>query len=156
MSARPTIRRVWRRVIVLAALAAPLAISPAMAAAGTYRVYSCVAPSGGAAPVGDSSYGWQPSGRSGTTSLSLANGCAGSQGIAAVLQSAQPYGAGGQWTFLPPPNTSIGAFDLTWSGTAAAGGESTISRSDQPDPSVAMARTSAPITWSRATSTCPT
>ena len=28
----------------------------------------------------------------------------------------------------------IAGFDLTWSGTAAAGGESTISRSDQPDP----------------------
>ena len=134
MSARHTIRRVWRRVIVLAALAAALAMSPAAASAGSYRVYSCVAPSGGAAPVGDSAYGWQPSGRPGTTSLSLANGCAAGQGIAAVLQSAQPYGAGGQWTFLPPPNTSIGGFDLTWSGTAAAGGESTISRSDQPDP----------------------
>jgi hypothetical protein len=134
VSARHTIRRVWRRVIVLAALAAPLAISPAPASAGAYRVYSCVAPSGGAAPVGDASYGWQSSARSGTTSLSLTNGCAGGQGLAAVLQSAQPYGAGGQWTFLPPPSTSIAAFDLTWSGTAAAGGESTISRSDQPDP----------------------
>jgi hypothetical protein len=125
---------VWRRVLVLAALAAPLALAPAVASAGSYRVYSCVAPSGGAAPVGDASYGWQPSARPGTTSLSLANGCAARQGIAAVLQSAQPYGAGGQWTFLPPPSTSIAGFDLTWSGTAAAGGESTISRSDQPDP----------------------
>ena len=42
--------------------------------------------------------------------------------------------AGGQWTFTPAPNTSIAGFDLTWSGTATAGGESTISRSDQPDP----------------------
>jgi hypothetical protein len=37
----------------------------------------------------------------------------------------QPHGAGGEWRFHPPPNTSISAFDLTWSGTAAAGGEST-------------------------------
>jgi hypothetical protein len=34
----------------------------------------------------------------------------------------------------PPPGTSIAGFDLTWSGAAAAGGESTIRRSDQADP----------------------
>ena len=124
----------WRRVTVLAASAAALAGCPTAASAGSYRVYSCVAPSGGSAPVGDGSYGWQPSGRSGTTSLSLTNDCGAGHGLAAVLQSAQPYGAGGQWTFQPPPATRIAAFDLTWSGTAAAGGESTISRSDQPDP----------------------
>ena len=126
--------RVRRRVIVLAAIVAALGSCPAAASAGGYRVYSCVAPSGGAAPIGDGSYGWQPSARAGTTSLSLANECGSGHGIAAVLQSAQPYGAGGQWTFQPPANTSIAAFDLTWNGTAAAGGESTISRSDQPDP----------------------
>jgi len=126
--------RVRRRVIVLAAIVAALGSCPAAASAGSYRVYSCVAPSGGAAPIGDGSYGWQPSARAGTTSLSLANECGSGHGIAAVLQSAQPYGAGGQWTFQPPANTSIAAFDLTWNGTAAAGGESTISRSDQPDP----------------------
>lgn len=124
----------WRRVIVPAALAAALAGCPAAASAGSYRVYSCVAPSGATAPIGDGGYGWQPSARSGTTSLSLTNGCGSGQGIAAALTGAQPYGAGGQWTFLPAPNTSIAAFDLTWSGTAAAGGESTVSRSDQADP----------------------
>ncbi|HEX6743090.1 MAG TPA: hypothetical protein VF087_02730 [Solirubrobacteraceae bacterium] len=124
----------WRRVTVLAAIAAVLATFPAPASAGAYRVYSCVAPSGGPAPVADGGYGWQPSGRTGTTSLSLANECGAGRGIAAVLQSAQPYGAGGQWTFQPPPATRIAAFDLTWNGTAAGGGESTISRSDQPDP----------------------
>jgi hypothetical protein len=125
---------VRRRVIVLAAIVAALGSCPAAASAGSYRVYSCVAPSGGPAPLGDSSYGWQPSARAGTTSLSLTNGCGAGHGMAAVLQSAQPYGAGGQWTFQPPANTSIAAFDLTWRGTAAGGGESTISRSDQPDP----------------------
>jgi hypothetical protein len=127
-------RPVRRRVIVLAALAAALGSCPAVASAGTYRVYSCVAPSGGSAPVGDASYGWQPSGRPGTTSVVLTNECAAGHGLVAALQGAQPYGAGGQWTFRPAAGTSIAAFDLTWSGTAAAGGESTISRSDQPDP----------------------
>jgi hypothetical protein len=134
MQRMPTIPRVRRRVIVLAALAAVLGTYPAAASAGSYRVYSCVAPSGAAAPIGDSSYGWQASGRPGTTSVFLTNDCGARRGIAAVLQSAQPYGAGGLWTFLPPAGTSIAAFDLIWSGTAAAGGESTISRSDQPDP----------------------
>jgi hypothetical protein len=127
---------VWRRVIVLAALAAPLAIQPAVASAGTYRVYSCVSPSGAAAPVGDSSYGWQASARPGTNFVFLTDECAAGHGINARLAapSAQPRGAGGQWTFRPPPGTSIAAFDVTWSGTAASGGETTISRSDQPDP----------------------
>jgi hypothetical protein len=131
----PTIPRVWRRVIVLAALAAPLAI-PSVASAGTYRVYSCVSPRGGAAPVGDASYGWQPSGRPQSGSVFLVNECPSGRGLTGRLDggSAQPLGAGGQWTFLPPPSTSIAGFDLTWSGTAASGGESTISRSDQADP----------------------
>jgi hypothetical protein len=122
--------------MVLAAVAAALAITPAVASAGSYRVYSCVAPSGGPAPAGDNAYGWQPSGRPQAGSLFLTNECAARRGLAARLDggSAQPLGAGGQWTFLPPPNTSIAGFDLTWSGTAASGGESTISRSDQADP----------------------
>jgi hypothetical protein len=130
----PTIRPVLSRSASLLAVVAALALHAAVASAGTYRVYSCVSPAGRPAPVGDSSYGWQPSGRPGTTSVVLTNGCGAGHGIAAVLQSAQPYGAGGQWTFRPPAGTSIAGFDLTWSGTAAAGGESTISRSDQPDP----------------------
>jgi hypothetical protein len=129
---------VWRRVIVLAAVAAALGIAPGIASAGSYRVYSCVAPSGGPAPAGDSSYGWQPSARPGTQSLSLTNECGAGHGIVGRLlgSSGQPLGAGGQWTFQPPPSTSIAAFDLTWSGTVApgGGGESTISRSDQADP----------------------
>src|SRR5256885_1321209 len=144
----PTIPRVWRRVMVLAAVAGALATAAAAASAGSYRVYSCVAPSGAPAPIGDSSYGWQPSGRQGTTSLVLTNDCDTGRGIAAVLQSAQPYGAGGQWTFTPPPNTSIAAFDVTWSGAAAGGGESTISRSDQADPTYER-RYSAPFPTER-------
>jgi hypothetical protein len=50
----------------------------------------------------------------------------------ASLPGNQPYGAGGH--FRPPPSTSVVGFDLTWSGTAAAGGDSTITRSDQADP----------------------
>jgi hypothetical protein len=73
----PRIPAVRRRVIVLAAIVAALGSCPASASAGSYRVYSCVAPSGGAAPIGDGSYGWQPSARAGTTSLSLANAEAG-------------------------------------------------------------------------------
>jgi hypothetical protein len=120
--------------MLLAAFGAVLIGHVGVAAAGTYRVYSCVGPDGRAAPVGDSSYGWQPSGRPGTASVFLTNDCAAGRGLAARLAGDQPYGAGGQWTFRPPPGTSITAFDLTWSGSAAAGGESTISRSDQPDP----------------------
>ena len=117
-------------------MAAALSMHAAVASAGTYRVYSCVAPSGGAAPVGDSSYGWQPSPRAQAASLSLVNSCASGQGLTARLAApgSVPLGAGGQWIFMPPPETSIAGFDLTWSGTAANGGESTISRSDQPDP----------------------
>jgi hypothetical protein len=132
----PTIPAVRRRVIVLAAIVAALGSCPAAASAGSYRVYSCVAPSGGPAPIADGSYGWQASGRAQAGSVFLTNECAAGRGIAARLDggSAQPLAAGGQWTFNPAPNTSIAGFDLTWSGTAAAGGESTISRSDQPDP----------------------
>jgi hypothetical protein len=122
------------RRIVLAAFVAALVGHVGVASAGTYRVYTCVGPNGRAAPVGDASYGWQASGRPGTTSVFLTNDCNAGHGINASLQGNQPYGAGGQWTFRPPPSTSIAAFDLTWSGTAASGGESTISRSDQPDP----------------------
>ena len=84
----------WRRVIVLAALAAPLAIPPALASAGTYRVYSCVGPSGGSAPVGDGSYGWQPSARQGTTNISLTNECGAGRGLVGRLpgSSAQALG----------------------------------------------------------------
>jgi hypothetical protein len=129
-------RPVRRCVIVLAALAAALGSCPAVASAGTYRVYSCVAPSGAAAPVGDASYGWQPSPRAQAASLFLINSCASGQGLTARLAApdAEPLGAGGQWIFKPPPGTSIAGFDLRWSGTAANGGESTISRSDQADP----------------------
>jgi hypothetical protein len=119
---------------LLAALAAALIGHVGVASAGTYRVYSCVGPDGRAAPVGDSSYGWQPSGRAGTTNVVLTNDCAAGHGINASLQGSQPLGAGGQWTFRPPPGTSITGFDLTWSGTVGSGGESTISRSDQADP----------------------
>ena len=58
--------------MVLAAIAAALGSCPAGASAGSYRVYSCVAPSGGPAPVGDGGYGWQPSGRSGPACASSA------------------------------------------------------------------------------------
>jgi hypothetical protein len=122
---------------LLAALAAALMGHVGVASAGTYRVYSCVGPDGRPAPVGDSSYGWQPSLRAGTSFAFLTDDCGTGHGINARLsgsQSAQPLGAGAQWTFRPPPNTSIAAFDLTWSGTATNGGESTISRSDQADP----------------------
>jgi hypothetical protein len=113
-------------------------VHAAAASAGSYRVYSCVNPSGGTAPVGDGSYGWQPSARQGTTNIALTNECGAGRGLVGRLpgSSAQALGAGGQWTFVPPPSTSIAGFDLTWSGLVAAGGggESTISRSDQADP----------------------
>jgi hypothetical protein len=120
--------------MLVAAVVAVLTTHAAAALAGTYRVYSCVGPDGQPAPIGDSSYGWQPSGRAGITFLYLTDECGAGHGIAARLAGNQPYGAGGQWTFRPPPSTSIAAFDVTWSGAAAAGGESTLSRSDQPDP----------------------
>jgi hypothetical protein len=122
--------------MILAGVAAAFATCPGAASAGAYRVYSCVAPSGAPAPVGDTSYGWQPSPRAQAGSLFLVNNCASGQGLSARLAApgAVPLGAGGQWIFKPPPDTSISGFDLTWSGTAANGGESTISRSDQADP----------------------
>ena len=113
-----------------------LAAHAGVASAGTYRVYSCVGPDGRPAPIGDTSYGWQPSPRPQAGTLFLTNDCASGRGLNGRLAApnAVPLGAGGQWIFQPPPNTSIAGFDLTWSGTAANGGESTISRSDQPDP----------------------
>jgi hypothetical protein len=53
------------------------------------------------------------------------NDCGSGHGIAARMSGEQPYGARGEWRFHPAPNRSISAFDLTWSGTAAARGEST-------------------------------
>jgi hypothetical protein len=138
--------------MMLAALLAALIGHVGVASAGTYRVYSCVGPDGRPAPIGDSSYGWQPSPRAGTTNVFLTNDCGAGHGMNGSLQGNQPYGAGGQWIFRPPPNTSISAFDLTWSGTAAAGGESTISRSDQPDPTYER-RYSAPFPTERVSET---
>jgi hypothetical protein len=120
--------------MMLAALASALVGHVETAAAGTYRVYSCTGPDGRPAPIGDGGYGWQPAQRQGTTNIAFTNDCGSGHGIAARLSGDQPYGAGGDWRFHPPPNTSIVAFDVIWSGTAAAGGESTLSRSDQPDP----------------------
>jgi hypothetical protein len=133
---------VWRRVIVLAALAAPLAIPP-VASAGTYRVYSCVAPSGAPAPIGDGGYGWQPSPRAQAGTLFLVNDCPSGRGLVGRLSAPGnvPLGAGGQWIFQPPPGTAISGFDLVWSGTAVNGGESTISRSDQADPTYERRKT---------------
>jgi hypothetical protein len=150
MQRTPTIPPVWRRVFVLAAVAAAFATCAGGASAGSYRVYSCVAPSGGPAPVADGSYGWQASGRPQAGSLFLTNECAAGHGLAARLDgtNAEPLGAGGQWTFTPAPNTSIAGFDLTWSGAAAGGGESTISRSDQADPTYER-RYSAPFPTER-------
>jgi hypothetical protein len=150
MQRTPTIPPVWRRVFVLAAVAAAFATCAAGASAGSYRVYSCVAPSGGPAPVADGSFGWQASGRPQAGSLFLTNECHAGHGLTARLDgaNAQPLGAGGQWTFTPAPNTSIAGFDLTWSGAAAGGGESTISRSDQADPTYER-RYSAPFPTER-------
>ena len=41
---------------------------------------------------------------------------------------------GGAWVYSPPPGTTLGGFNLTWSGVGGGGGEATLSRSDQPDP----------------------
>ena len=122
--------------MMLAALAAALMGHVGVASAGTYRVYSCVGPDGRPAPIGDSTYGWQPSPREHAETLFLINSCGSGQGLTGRLAAPNnvPPGAGGQWIFKPPPGTSISAFDLTWSGTAGDGGESTISRSDQADP----------------------
>ena len=94
----PTIPRVRRRVTVLAAIVAALGSCPAAASAGTYRVYSCVAPSGGPAPIADGGYGWQASGRPQAGSVFLTNECGAGHGIAGRLDgaSAQPLAAGGQ------------------------------------------------------------
>jgi hypothetical protein len=45
------------RRMLLAAVAAALIGHAGLAAAGTYRVYSCVAPDGRPAPIGDRGYG---------------------------------------------------------------------------------------------------
>jgi hypothetical protein len=84
--------------MVLAAIAALSATFPAAASAGSYRVYSCVAPSDRPAPIADGSYSWQASGRPQAGSVFLTNECAARRGIAARLDgtSAQPLAAGGQ------------------------------------------------------------
>ena len=66
--------------------------------------------------------------------MSLEDRCNSGGGIYAHLGGVQPRAAGGAWNFTPPPGTTLGGFNLTWSGKVSGGGEATLSRSDQPDP----------------------
>ena len=106
----------------------------APAQAGNYRVWTCRLPNGRPAPIHDATSGWFASLRAGTQFMITEDRCATGGGIYAALQGSQPLGHGGMWTFTPPEGTSLGAFAVTWSGTISGGGEATIARSDQPDP----------------------
>ena len=78
------------------ALAATLLLCCAsQASAGTYKVYSCKLPSGGAAPTD----GWHSTG--GATYSTFTNGCAAGGSMSAVLggQIAQPAGNFIGWGF---------------------------------------------------------
>jgi hypothetical protein len=66
--------------------------------------------------------------------MTLDDRCASGGGIYAHLGGAPAQSDGGYWTFTPPSGTSLGGFNLTWSGTVGGGGEASLSRSDQPDP----------------------
>jgi hypothetical protein len=116
-------------VVVLMALgfAAP-------AQAGTYRVWTCQTPDGKPAPIRDTTSGWLPTPRAGTQFMTLEDRCGSGGGIYAHLGGQPARGHGGGWLYTPPSGTSLGAFTLTWSGAVVAGGEATLSRSDQLDP----------------------
>jgi hypothetical protein len=122
--------RVW-----IAALTVGLVmVAAAPAQAGTYRVWTCRGPDGKPAPIRDASSGWIPSLRAGTQFMTLEDRCAGTGGIYGHLGGQPARAAGGQWVFTPPAGTSLAGFNLTWAGTVGGGGEATLSRSDQPDP----------------------
>src|SRR4051812_16787963 len=106
----------------------------APAQAGQYRVWTCHGPDGSVTPIRDSSYGWIPSLRANTQQMTLADRCGDGGGIYAHLGGTPALAAGGTWSYVPPPGTSIGAFSITWSGVVSGGGEATITRSDKPDP----------------------
>ncbi len=109
-------------------------VCAAPAQAGRYRVWTCRAPDGSAAPIRDVSYGWTPSPRAGTTFMTLEDRCGSGGGIYAHLGGTQPIGRGGQWDFIPPPGTSIAAYGVTWSGTVGGGGEATVADPVHGDP----------------------
>ena len=109
-------------------------IAAGRAEAGTYRVWTCRGPDGKPAPIRDASSGWLPALRANTNAMTLDDRCANGGGIYAHLGGQPASSHGGMWSFTPPPGTSLGGFNLTWSGFGGAGGEATLSRSDQPDP----------------------
>jgi hypothetical protein len=123
------------RVLVGVGLTATLLAVPAVAAARTYSVYTCRLPDGKPAAIADSASGWRASLRTATVNTHLDNRCPSGGGIDALMAGAgHDLGDGGAWRFLPPAGTSLGGFRIEWRGDDQAGGESTISRSDQPDP----------------------
>lgn len=115
---------------VAAALAAP---QPA--AARTYADFTCRGPDGKPTAIADSTSGWQAWLRPGTSFAPLADRCTAGSGIDAALTGPQQKHADGAWwRYVPPANTSLGGFRIEWHGVDQGGGESTLSRSDQPDP----------------------
>jgi hypothetical protein len=122
-----------RRFGAVAAVAGALLAAPA-ADARVYGVHTCALPNGTPVAIGDAASGWKPSIRAGTTFMTLDDRCPSRGGIYAHLGSAPAYGAGGAWYYQPPPDTSLAGFDITWGGTVSGGGEASLSRSDQPDP----------------------
>jgi hypothetical protein len=114
-------------VLVVLGIAAP-------AQAGTYRVWTCRGPDGKPTPTRDASYGWLPNLRAATSFMFLIDHCGDGGGIYAHLGGTPDVGDGGFWAYTPPPNTTIGGYNLTWSGTVTGGGEGTLARSDDVDP----------------------
>jgi hypothetical protein len=127
--------------------ATALLVLPTGAAARTYAVYTCRGPDGSPSATADSTSGWRASLRANTASTALADHCDAGGGIdAAMTGSGHALGAGGTWQFLPPPGTSLGGFRIEWHGDDEAGGESTLSRSDQPDPTYVQRNGAGPFT----------
>jgi hypothetical protein len=121
------------RALMLAVVVGMLGLA-APAQGATYRVWTCQAPDGKAAPTRDATSGWIASARPGTGFFNTADRCGTGDGLFAQLAGTQPRAAGGSWNFTPPAGTTLGGFVLTWKGYGGAGGEATLSRSDQLDP----------------------
>jgi hypothetical protein len=108
---------------------------PAAASARTYSVYTCRGPDGKTTAIADSASGWRASLRAGTNNTHMDNHCGSGGGIDAVMAGpGHALAAGATWRFLPAPNTSLGGFRIEWHGDDEAGGESTLARSDDIDP----------------------
>ncbi|WP_028065698.1 hypothetical protein [Solirubrobacter soli] len=97
-----------RLAVLIAAL---LALTPAVAHAATYEVWSCAGPDGAPAPAD----GWAPARGGGQTQA--VNECASGNGLHGYLDGrvAQPQDATARWVFEAPSDTTIASMRM-WRG----------------------------------------